>query len=378
MIRATILGLATSLFLMICASGAQSQPSFDCAKSRGAIETLICADTMLAAADARMAKLYALAQISAFGKGASNQPAAQRDWIKSRNGCAQLQSGGKADSPESNALRDCVVQSYRERNAALAVAVLFDHPEAAIISLRLDYPKMAPLYEALQLYMAKPVDADGAAASRRENHDKAIALLKPYFADMQSDPNKGYGWSVLSGEAETPEESLAGDHSMAASLSILSLYVDNDDSVGGQPFPCAALVQRPDMISAAAPYFGSTLDNFLMRPECEDSLPAQPSLNALRLALNGFWGEECNEGTIRFATYRGYAQIVTSARIGLPFKGGKARPIQRKGLKPALVDAALAELEDQYQRYAGLSKAKAQKRARYWLGEMITRAGECP
>jgi uncharacterized protein YecT (DUF1311 family) len=371
------LGFVATFAALLLQPGATAQPSFDCARANGAVEAAICTDALLGNADKRMAQLYAAAQISAFGRGTSNQRAAQLEWMTRRNGCAQLKDDGKSEQLNDNPVRDCVLRSYRERNAALAIAVLLDQPELALASLRVDYPKMAPLYEALQLYMSKPVDQGWSMAAHRESYGRAQKLLTPYFNDLQSDPDKSYGWSVLSGESESAKDSLSSDSKMASTLSLLSVYIDNDDSAGGQPFPCAAIVRRPDMISAAAPYFGSTLDNFLMRPECEDSLPAQPRFNALHKALNGFWGPQCDEGTIRFATYRGYAQTVTSARIGLPAPAGRVKSIERKGLKPQLVGAALAELEDQYQRYTGLSKAQAAKRARYWLGQMVSGAGDC-
>jgi uncharacterized protein len=373
MIRVFLSAIFASLMVMLFATRAQSQPSFDCSVAKTSVERTICNDPKLADADLRMAKLYAAAQLSAFGKGVSNQRAAQRDWVQSRNGCASI----KADGTNSYTINTCVSQSYRERNAALAVAVLFDAPDLANASLRIDYPKMAPLYEALQLYMAKPVGEGWSMAAHRESLIKAKALLTPYFTDMQADANKSYGWSVLSGEAVSAEDSLSSDAKMAAALSIITVYIDNEDRVGGQPFPCVAIVKRPEMISAAAPYFGSTLDNFLMRPDCENSLPAQPRLNALREVLNSFWGEECDEGTIRFATYRGYAQTVTSARIGLPVGKEKVKRLERRGLSPVYAKAALAELVDQYQRYRGLGKNEAEARARYWLGQIVQDAGDC-
>jgi uncharacterized protein len=377
MIRTIFFAIIASIALFLPASGAQSEPSFDCSAAKGSVEKAICADPKLADADRRMAKLYSAAQLSAYGKGVSNQRAAQRDWVQSRNGCAEVNAVGKPDSPEDNPVRNCVLRSYRERNAALAVAIVLDQSDLALASLRIDYPKMAPLYEALVLYMAKPVNENWSMAAHRESQVKAKTLLQPYFADLEKDPDKNYGWSVLSGESQSAEDSLSSDQKMAATLSLLVVYIDNDDSVGGPPFPCAALVKRPEMISAAVPYFGSTLDNFLMRPECEDSLPAQPRLNALHKVLNAFWGDDCDQGTIRFATYRAYAQLVTSARVGLPVGEGKTKRMERRGLSPVYAKTAFAELSDQYQRYRGLNKTEAEKRARYWLGEIVQSAGEC-
>jgi uncharacterized protein len=364
MVRLIPFALAFAMLVALLPLAAQTQntPSFDCAVARHPVERIICADAALSDADVRMAKLYAAAQTSAYGKGKPNQLATQREWISGRNGCS------------GDGVIECVRAYYHERNADLAVANLLDQPALAIASLRQDVPKLAPLYEALQLYMTKPEAADWSSATK--TRARIIALLRPHFADMASDPDKSFGNSVLEGVAASAEESVKDDQAFAATLSILSIYIDNNDSRAGGIFPCAALVKRPGMISAVQPYFGSTLDNFLMADDCEQTLPAQPRLVALQRALNGYWDDDCGGGTMRFAVYRSYAVLVTSAQIGNPVSDEKTKPLQRKGLKPQLVTAALAELVDQYQRYRGLSKSEAEQRARSWLGAMIE-DGKC-
>jgi uncharacterized protein len=373
MIRPLILSAAFALCILSIPATASAQPSFaqpsfDCAKATQLIEKTICADPNLAEADKRMGQLYTLAQTSAFGKGSSNQLSAQRGWVTGRDTCTKL-----ADS--SYTIPDCLMAAYRERNSELAVAVLLDHPAIALASLQKDVPQLAPFYEALQLYMTK---AEGAAWSTdAKTRDKIVTLLRPYFAELAADPNKDYGNSVLTGMAKSAEDSVTSDAKLAAALSIMSIYIDVDSDRTATYFPCSALIRRPEMVSAIEPYFGSTLDNFLMNDDCENTLPPQPQLAELRRALNSYWKDDCGGGTIRFAVYRSFAAQVTSAQIGQPIGDTKAQPLSRKGLKPKLVTAALAELADQYQRYRGLSKTEAEQRAKIWLGALISDAGKC-
>ncbi len=362
MIRSIALGL-TCLFLFLTQPVAAQTPSFDCKSAKTAVEKMICRDPALSAADANMAKLYAHAQISAFGKGASNQAAAQRTWMVGRATC------------EDSA---CLLYQYKQRNGELAVSVLLSHPDAALAQLRLDYPKTAPLYEALQLYMTKPTSEPWSAPAHTAKRTKILGLLEPFYADLRNDPDKSFGLDVLSGVAASPEASIENDGNLAAVMSIINVYVGEDDSVSGA-FPCAAIVKRPDMIRAAGAFFGSGLDNSLMSPDCENTLPAQPRMDALMKALSDFWGNDCYGGTIRFSIFRGYYEMVYSARIGLPalLEKGKPSSFARKGLNPQLAKAAFAELTDQYQRYQALSKIEAEKRARIWLSQIIGNAGVC-
>jgi uncharacterized protein YecT (DUF1311 family) len=382
MIRAILLsiGLALLWVPMSQYGHAQTTPSFDCGKASSALEKLICRDPEIAAADADMAKLYALAQPSAFGKGISNQLSAQREWLPGREGCMKLSSAPSAEG-RIYGPRECLTSEYRERNRALAAAILLNHPDAALSVLRKSSPQIAPLYEALQLYLTKPVTAKWSDTAHRSTGKKVAELLDAYYADLKNDANKGYGLSVLTDIAASPADAIASDSKMASAVGIISVYINNDEGAASFPFPCAVLVKRPDMISAAGPYFGSSLDNFLPWPDCKETLPAQPRLDALSKELNAlFWkDQDCGGGTIRFAYYRSYSQLQHSARIGLPIKRqeGQNSQLTRKGLRQPLVYAAQAELADQYARYNGLSKAEADKRARFWLGRMIADAGEC-
>ncbi len=371
-------GLALSLFAFVGTVNGQAQPSFNCSTATSALDKLICNDTEIATADKTMSQLYPLTRTSAFGSGTSNQLMAQREWLKGRQGCMTLSPApykeGQVYGP-----RQCLANDYRRRNGELAVAILLNHPDIAMPVLRKNYPEMAPLYEALQLYLTKPAAKNWTDQQHRATKDRILALLTPYFADLKNDENKGYGFSVLSDIAATPADAMQSDAKMASTFGIVGVYVPNDDGSASVPFPCAAIIDRPAMISAAGPYFGSTLDNFLPQPDCEQTLPAQPRFDALVKALNSFWKGDCGGGTIRFAYYRAYSALQISAQAGLPVlaQKGEGNQLTRMGLRPQLVNAAIAELADQYQRYNGITKAEALKRARFWVGRIIADAGEC-
>ncbi|WP_337077204.1 MliC family protein [Aeromonas dhakensis] len=100
--------LATLLFAPLLATAAT--PSFDCAKAKGAAETLICKDAALAALDNELAALYPKA-IAAFSpEQQKTERAIQRGWLKGRNGCWK-----------AGALRQCVEDSYQLRITELQI-----------------------------------------------------------------------------------------------------------------------------------------------------------------------------------------------------------------------------------------------------------------
>ena len=79
-----------------------AEPSFDCARAEGEVQTLICADETLAALDREIARLYALAQAdpALTDAQAAALRAYQRGWIKGRDEC------WKADAPRLCARRE--------------------------------------------------------------------------------------------------------------------------------------------------------------------------------------------------------------------------------------------------------------------------------
>ena len=96
--------------LMTLASAAQAAgPSFDCGRvESGSVEELVCRDASLAAADRKLAEVYAAATASAGNEQPPVLEAEQRGWIAGRDEC------WKRDDR-----RGCVEDAYRLRTAEL-------------------------------------------------------------------------------------------------------------------------------------------------------------------------------------------------------------------------------------------------------------------
>ncbi|MGB6188967.1 MAG: MliC family protein [Aeromonas molluscorum] len=92
--------------LLACAA----TPSFDCAKAKGAAETLICKDAGLAALDNELATLYPKALADLSQEQLKTEKAMQRGWIKGRNDCWKAKD-----------LRQCVEESYQLRITELQI-----------------------------------------------------------------------------------------------------------------------------------------------------------------------------------------------------------------------------------------------------------------
>lgn len=92
--------------LLACAA----TPSFDCAKAKGAAETLICKDAGLAALDNELAALYPKALADLSQEQLKTEKAMQRGWIKGRNDCWKAKD-----------LRQCVEESYQLRITELQI-----------------------------------------------------------------------------------------------------------------------------------------------------------------------------------------------------------------------------------------------------------------
>ncbi|MFM4650948.1 MliC family protein [Aeromonas bivalvium] len=100
--------LGTLLFAPLLATAAT--PSFDCAKAKGAAETLICQDAGLAALDNELAALYPKALANLSQEQLKTEKAMQRGWIKGRNDCWK-----------AGDLRQCVEESYQLRITELQI-----------------------------------------------------------------------------------------------------------------------------------------------------------------------------------------------------------------------------------------------------------------
>lgn len=327
---------------------------FDCAKAATRIERAICSDPELASEDRDLAQLYQAAQTSAWGKGPSNQPQVQREWIANRNGC----SGPKVEN-----LKSCLMMSYHQRNGDLAVAVLLTSPDLAIPVLKRVKPQMADLYQAIARYTELGPGRDA----------RIDALLLPYWNRLQSG-DWHYGQSIVEDTIKSPADITRSDKHFGLFAYVVSAYLGDDEEVISHPFPCAALIRRSGLVAAVSPVFGSTFDNFALYDDCSSTLPPQPRLDALIQNLT-LVDLDCEQGTIRFALYKDSALEIASARIGLSPGPGRAQPIPRRLAR--LAGPAIAELADQYWRYAGMDKATAQRRARIWIGNLANYRASC-
>lgn len=100
--------LGTLLFSPLLAAAAT--PSFECAKAKGAAETLICKDAGLAALDNELSALYPKAIAGFSPEQQKSERAIQRGWIKGRNDCWK-----------AGDLRQCVEDSYQLRITELQI-----------------------------------------------------------------------------------------------------------------------------------------------------------------------------------------------------------------------------------------------------------------
>lgn len=205
-----------------------------------------------------MAALFAATATSAWGKGPSNQRAVQRDWLAGRDTCAGPEQAAKGSSD----LNGCLLMAYRQRNGDLAVAALFTERELALTVLRRVKPGMAGLYEAVALY----TDAGPGRNARLD------ALLLPYWQKLQSG-DWSYGQSIVADQITSPGEITLSDKNFGLFGYVVSAYLGDDEEVISHPFPCAALVRRPGLVSAVMPRFGSTFDSFTFQADCSATLP---------------------------------------------------------------------------------------------------------
>ncbi|MEM7500275.1 MAG: MliC family protein [Pseudomonadota bacterium] len=129
--RPAALALAAILTLSVpdAEAAERTSPAFDCGRSIGKVEELICRDPGLAALDRRLTARFAAAVKSL--RSAPDAKAAvkavrseQRGWISGRNEC------WKADN-----MRACAENAYLAREGALVATYLLDTPvsEAAFV-----------------------------------------------------------------------------------------------------------------------------------------------------------------------------------------------------------------------------------------------------
>jgi uncharacterized protein len=356
-------------------AGQAPQPSFSCAAARTPVERAICTQPALAAADREMAELFALARTSAFGTGPSNQLAAQREALRSMRACAS------ADKAE---LGRCLEDTYADRNAQLATAVLISAPQRALPTLRRIDPGFARVLEATALWAAEPVNADWSAPQRARTKARITALLAPYLKDLLTKEEQSFGRSILTDPGldgvavKAAEDLFRSDRHFAAFLNVLGPYLPERSTrtpSTRRALPCAAVIRHPALLQASASVFGSTMDNFVLDNDCAQSLPSTPALQALDEKLNRSW-PDC-EGTIRYAAYRGYQTALDEARLGRVPHDAKAVLEARRGVTHADITATRRELTDYYARYLGKNSPTAAIMAKDALAAVLSAAHEC-
>ncbi|GAA0741066.1 hypothetical protein CA233_18055 [Sphingomonas sp. ABOLD] len=348
---------------------AQTGPSFACATAATPTEKAICADPKLGALDREMAQLFGIAKESALGSGPSSQLAAQRAALQEMRACKPP-------------LAPCLLDRYAMRNQELAIAALPKAPAIALAVLRRGDPAFAPILEAVQLWSEAPVDANWSAPERAQRRTRIAALLKPYLTGLQTKPDQSFGNSVLREPGtdgvtvKTIDDLFSSDRHFAAFLNVLGPYLDEPKITGApRALPCAAIVRHPKLLDATGPIFGSTMDNFVLRNDCSDTLPPLPSLGALQTKLFRGW-PDC-EGTIRYMAYSSFNRDVDAARLGL-VDPGKATPLPaRKGVTKADLDGVERDLSAYYATYLHRAPVAAARMARSALFRLMTDAHQC-
>lgn len=364
----------TALTVAAPAPQRNAGPSFSCASAATAIEKAICGDPALAAQDRTMAQLFGIAKRGAFGSGASNQLAAQRTALQEMRACV----GPRASQP----LATCLNTHYAVRNQELAIAALLAAPAEALPVLRAGDPAFAPILEAVQRWAEAPANANWSAPERARSRARIATLLQPYLTALQTNADRSFGNAILSDPSgdgvavRTIDDLFRSDRHFAAFLNVLGPYLDAPKRPGmPRDLPCAAIVRHPQLLAANGPVFGSTMDNFVLRNDCGDSLPPLPALDALVKKLHAHW-PPC-EGTIRFAIYSGFSQDVDRARLGMATaSNAKALP-KRKGIGPADLAAAERALAAYYGANLHVSPIAAAKMARDALLPILEGAHAC-
>jgi len=343
-------------------------PSFACSAARTEVERTVCTTPELAREDAVMARLYAAARRGARDDGQSGQGAAQLAWLRERAGCEKFNSSAYTSRAE------CLGGQYRTRNIALATAALFTDREFALEQLRRLDPKDAPLVTALVIHASHPPGSNWTSPALAADRARIAALFKTPHAELGSDPMQGYGRAILNDSAASLDDAFKSDRAFADTLAILAVYAQGEQT----PIliPCAALVRNPALIAVTEPRFGSSLDNFVPRSDCETALAPAPALAALSDRISRTW-PDC-EGTIRFASYRDFAVRLDEARLGHPpVKVSASKPLRRlRAVAPGQIATAEAELSSRYLAW-GVPLRQAAATARARIAALLNSAHHC-
>jgi uncharacterized protein len=255
----------------LAADPAAPGPSFDCAHAEGVVETTICGDPDLVAADRATAQLFALVRTDALGVGPSAEPDAQRKWLAERD---------KMCAVKGNEVTACLRQEFDARLDLLALAALIRAPEQALAELRRQDPVHASLFEALWRMATMPA---GPART-----DAVAALIGPAFEKVRTagrqtnDPDHGGGpiTAAMLGSIRTAREA-------ASTVKNFDLFFDLSgivDTIGPATITCEAIVRKPQLIDAVGVSFGDRRQDGLGVTDCDDELPPPPRFAAFAAA----------------------------------------------------------------------------------------------
>lgn len=341
-------------------------PSFDCDKASSGFEKAICADPDLSAADRLMARLYSKAKGGILGNGHSNQRAIQREWLRVR----ETQCNG---SRGVEAMTSCRLAVMNIRNEELATAILMDDPELALSTLKRTVPNAAATLEAIYIFAEQPRDTDWSQPHLAEKRERIEWLISPWVKTVFHDDRAVYGKAILEDFGiRSFADAISSVENCARFLNVASAF--GDDEFVGLVMPCAAIVRHPALLGASSPVFGSTLDNFTMDTDCWQTLPATPALGNLAGAISERW-PYC-DGTIRFATFSGFGESVDRARLGFGLDGEQmlnASDLQsREDIPPALILAAVRELESHYVENGLVSAADGSRIAKDHVRNLLS------
>jgi uncharacterized protein len=328
-------------------------PSFSCV-SPSALEAVICGDPSLADRDRDMAILYAAARAGALGTGVSQEERAQRSWLKSRN-----EECAKGDAHR------CLTIEYNARLNELAVAALFQAPEAALAELNRQYPTSVPIYEAIYRY---------GTLNQPERAETVTSLIAPIFDAIHTKP-----WaSPLKGIPDA-QAAATTDDAFAAFLDVASV------SSYTLTLPCAAIVRRPGLVYALDALYGGAIDGQLINSDCESTLPATPKLDSLLAKVVS--AQSFCPGTIRFSQGREYQKELVEIRLhrlgewagAAPSVSTNAFEERFRSEHEAQMEGAIDELGKHYSVHFSVSEKVAHDDAVKAINSVISGAFDlCP
>lgn len=351
--------LAAAFLLVLMPGGAKAAnangPSFDCKGVTG-VAAVVCATPDLAAADQRMAVLYAAAQTDVLGYGPSDERRIQREWLKTLNTNCDLARLAKFQENQA----DCVRGFYDRRLQDLAIAAFMSRHDMAMAELRRIKSGDAPIYDAIYFYVT--------TADPKARTVKVANALAPIYAALKAN---GSALAYAQGPGMLAEA--------AASDGAFTRFLQEANSVASHQvrLPCAVLAKHPGLIDALSPMYGSSMDGRLPDEDCADTAPHIKALDALISATDA---TPC-DGSIRFAGYRALEQLRVMAVLHIPEKPGLYDPApaeSEEGVfrrrKAAAVTSAIRDVSAYYVSVFHLDRKSADRDAAVITDAMISQA----